>query len=187
MDYLMFFLIVFVLISYFAIIFAVTYTNENKKNDNKIKNKYSFCYLYNSMSIFENIENIGWCNYDEASLLFQKGLSPLTSDMVYLDHENLKPLSCGSISISDNGQLFTRKTDTIPCWSLGALLKILESFNGKYEHKIDYVNNRISYEAVDDEIPESMEVLKYTDGKRLVEACVKMIVWHLDVCKNKNI
>ena len=126
MDYLMFFLIVFVLIAYFAIIFAVTYTNENKKNDKKIKNKYSFCYLYNSMSIFENIENIGWCNYDEASLLFQKGLSPLTSDMVYLDHENLKPLSCESISISDNGQLFTRKNDTIPCWSLGALLKILE-------------------------------------------------------------
>ena len=119
---------------------------------------------------------LGWCSLFECKKLYDNGLNPNTADMCWgIDGES-ECYNCNPYPMPWKD--YTARDFYLPCWSLGALLYWLKKLNtNKFEHKVDYRFNRVSYVAVDDEVVEDM--LFYTDGENLVDACVQMLLWHL--------
>lgn len=123
----------------------------------------------------ENMRPLGWCRLDECRRLYDAGLPPDTADMCWGTDDGVR---YNNTPWPMPWRKYTAKEHYLPCWSLGALLEWLKRLDNKFEHKIDYRSNRVSYVAADDEVVEDM--MTYTDGENLVDACVRMLLWHLD-------
>ena len=132
-----------------------------------------------SEPISQNDAPTGWCSLEECKLLYDAGLNPNTADMCWgvdLDDKDSFSYNCNPFPMPWKD--YTSRDYYLPCWSLGALLMWIKRLDTKkYEHILNFDTNLISYEAATDEVID--KILHYEYGINIVDACVKMLLWHL--------
>lgn len=117
-------------------------------------------------------KQLGWTTIEQSKKLIEAGLDPNTADMCY---ESLgKGLICKYPTFKDIDLDFSVISD-IPCWSLGALINLIQPFYPEIEPKGNYLWN-VSICAVNYLLSEDEGYDIHIKEKSLVDACVKTII-----------
>lgn len=117
---------------------------------------------------------MNYTTIEQSKKLLELGLSPESADMFY-QNDNY-----GTFFPAPNVKEHAAIRDIdLPCWSIGALLKVMPQTN-KFHTKVDIEFNRVTFEPCDDDVIQDESTFHYSDGKTLIEACYNMIVWLLE-------
>jgi hypothetical protein len=75
------------------------------------------------------MKQLGWTTLEQSKRLIEAGLDPNTADMAILkDNTYCNALSAfNGATLCQNYNEIKNKTNYIPCWSLGALLNVMDS------------------------------------------------------------
>ena len=116
----------------------------------------------------------------QSKKLLELGLSPESADMCYLSEESLVP------KVIYNGMAFfdskeERLTNTIPCWSLGALLELMPKKIKKDDVKLPFHLFQFKDTwGVQYGYPNETEYAVLIENKTPLEAAYNMVVWLLE-------
>lgn len=104
------------------------------------------------------------------------GLDPSSSDMCWEHMENCD----GNFPYYSRPECHKAEEENdIPCWSVGALMKVMPQTN-KFHTKVDIEFNRVTFEPCDDDIIQDESTFHYSDGASLIESCYNMVCWLLE-------
>lgn len=128
-------------------------------------------------------------NIEQSKKLLDLGLSPESADMFYYKENAFNgALSAFNSALMVKGLNCDFPIDTIPAWSLGALLEVMPPYLFEWERGIDLniyrnLNGKgwhVSYMPNNIESMQKDKFRQITNGNTPLEAAFNMVVWLLE-------
>ena len=131
--------------------------------------------------------NRTYTSVEQSRRLLELGLDKNTADMVYLKHatsDNLTPRFEGAAPmVLMDIPINEIDCDTLPCWSVGALLELMPPYLGEFDDGIDFelskaVSNKwFSAHYIKIEENGKMKPVCVKTGNTSIDACFEMVCW----------